>query len=105
MSTVEIETARSQWHDAHRRVEAARGDRTRYHRLHTLVDAVTDELRRRIGEHFTISELVGEYGRAERWSRPAAAAAATSESDLHDLALIEDAAFHLYARRALDYEP
>jgi len=105
VSAVQIEIARAQWQAAHERLEAVRNDRAQYDRLHAQVDAVTAELRRRIGDVFTLAELVEEYGRAERWSRDAAGTAATRSSDLQDVALVEDAAFHLYARGATDYKP
>ena len=105
VSAVEIEVARAQWQAAHDRLEAARSDRVYHHRLHAQVEAVTAELRRRVGDVFALSELVVEYGRAERWTRDAVAAVATRSSDLQDLALVEDAAFHLYARGATDYKP
>jgi hypothetical protein len=105
VSEVEILTARSQWQTANDRLEAAREDRSRYDRLHRQVDAVTAELRRRVGDVFTLGELVEEYGRAERWSRDAVASVAARTADLQDLALVEDAAFHRYARGASDYVP
>jgi hypothetical protein len=105
VSDVEIETARAQWASANDRLEAARDDRRRYDRLHAQVAAVSDELRRRIGDVFTLAELVAEYGRAERWTRDAAAEVAGRPADLQDVALVEDAAFHLYARGAIDYVP
>jgi hypothetical protein len=105
MSATEIEIARGQWADANRRLEEARNDRRRYERLHRQVDALLAELRRRLGGNFTLTELVQEYGRAERWSRDAATAVSESAAELQDLALVEDAAFHLYARGAVDYEP
>jgi hypothetical protein len=105
VSSAENEIARGQWADAHRRLQDLRGDAARYERLMRQVEAVSRELRRRIGEHFTLDELVREYGGAERWSRDAAAEVVETQRELQDLALVEDAAFHLYARGAVDYEP
>lgn len=105
MPSVEIEIARGQWADAHRRLEDLRHERALYDRLLRQVEAVTRELRRRLGEHFTLDELVGEYARAERWSRDAASQVVETAAELEDLALVEDASFHLYARGAVDYEP
>jgi hypothetical protein len=105
VSLAEIEIARLQWQTANDRLEAERGDRPRYDLLHRQVDAVTAELRRRIGDVFTLAELVDEYRRAERWSRDAAASVTTRMADLDDVALVEDTAFHRYARGASDYEP
>jgi hypothetical protein len=105
VSSAELEIARGQWADAYRRLEDSRRDRAAYDRLLRQVEAVTRELRRRIGEHFTIAELVSEYRRAEQWSRDAASQVVEKTSELEHLALVEDAAFHLYARGAVDYEP
>lgn len=105
VSSAEIEIARGQWAEAHRKLEDLRRDRSLHDRLLRQVDAVTRELRRRLGEHFTLDELVREYARAERWSREAASEVVETAAELENLALVEDAAFHLYARGAVDYEP
>lgn len=105
VSTAEIEIARSQWQDAHRRLQQTRRDRTRFERLMRQVEAVTEELRKRIGETFTTAQLVREYGGAERWTRSVLAELGPEARHVGDLALVEDAAFHLYARRAVDYQP
>jgi len=105
VSSAEIEIARGSWADAHRRLLDTRLDHARHERLMSQVDAVVAELRKRIGETFTLSELVREYARAERWVREAAGAVAEKPAELQDLALVEDAAFYLYARAAVDYEP
>ena len=48
---VEIELARQQWQDGSRRIERARSDPALYARLHSQVDVVIAELRRRIGQN------------------------------------------------------
>lgn len=107
MSEAEIETARQGWEDGNRRLEAERADRRRYLELLAQVEAVSAELRRRVGQTFTLADLVRAYGSAERWARDA-----VSETEPpppaswpRDLAVVTDAAFHLYARGARDYEP
>jgi hypothetical protein len=102
--SVQVETARHQWEEGYRRLQAAAADRSRYERLTAQVDAVTEELRRRLGQIFTLRELADEYARAERWSRDAVAATFPPPRP-EDLSTAEDAAFHLYARGARDYEP
>jgi hypothetical protein len=62
------------------------------------VDAVRDELRRRIGQTFTLAELAQVYLEADAWMRDAV-------SDPRELASIGAAAFHLHARGAVDYSP
>jgi hypothetical protein len=66
---------------------------------------LTEELRRRIGQTFTLAELAEAYRGAERWSRDAVADRTYGAAAPADLALVEDAAFHLYSRGAVDYTP
>jgi len=80
-------------------------DRARYDRLLAQVDALTEELRRRVGQTFTLQDLAEAYRGAERWSREAIAERAPEAARPADLALVEDAAFHLYARGATDFSP
>ena len=99
-----VDAARHQWEEGHRRIQASSGDRARHERLLAQVAAIGEELRRRVGEVFTLRELVEAYGDAERWIWEAVeerGAAARPE----DLALAQDAAFHLYSRGAGDFAP
>jgi hypothetical protein len=104
MSAV-VEHARQEWEESSRRLESEASDRQRYERLMEQVDAVGAELRRRIGETFTLSELVDVYAGAEAWSRDAVAATSPPPGWMGTLALVEGAAFHRYARGAVDYVP
>ena len=92
------ESTRQEWEEGYRRVQAARNDRRRYRTLMADVDIVRDELRRHIGQTFTIAELVRVYLDADAWMRDIV-------SDGHELATIGAAAFHLHARGATDYAP
>jgi hypothetical protein len=103
--SVSVENARREWEESHRRLTEEAGDRARHERLFEQVEAVTDELRRRIGPTFTLSELAEVYAGAERWSREAVAARRPPPGWLGTLALVEGAAFHLYARGAVDFTP
>jgi hypothetical protein len=69
------------------------------------VDVLTEELRRRIGQTFTLAELVAAYERAESWSREAIEERAPYPGWARTLSMVEDAAFHTYSRGARDYEP
>jgi hypothetical protein len=100
-----VENARREWEESSRTLEAAADDPARYRSLLDQVDAVLAELRRRIGQTFTLAELVDEYGRAERWSRDAVQEAAPAPGWPRTLSLVEGAAFHVYARGATDYAP
>ena len=99
-----VETIRREWEDGHRRLEALAGDETLYLRLLEQVEVVIDELRRRVGEIFTMAELAGAYEQADRWSREALEERGPARS-YRDAVLVGDAAFYLYARGASDYRP
>jgi hypothetical protein len=104
---VTLAVARHQWDDGARRLEATDRDSRRYRQLHALVDAVTDELRRRVGQTFTLDDLAAAYERSEDWVRDVVVARtpAKPEAGVRDTALIQDAAFGTYARAAQDYRP
>ena len=99
-----LETARQEWEEGYRRVQAEAGNRVRHERLLAGVDAITAELRRRLGQTFTLAELVEAYAGAERWSRDVLA---ESGADVwpSSLSAVEDAAFFLYSRGATDFRP
>jgi hypothetical protein len=102
---VDLELARHQWEDGNRRVEDARRDRARQLRLIGEVDAVTRELRRRLGQTFTLQELADAYAGSDRWVRETLDDVDPDGRPALDAATAADAAFHLYARGALDYAP
>jgi len=102
---VDLELARQQWGDGYRRLEERRGDRGRYERLLGQVDAVTAELRRRVGQTFTLGELAAVYDGADAWAREAVEDADEGPGAAHEVSTVGDAAFHLYARGATDYTP
>ncbi len=99
-----VETIRREWEDGHRRLQQLADDDALYHRLLEQVSVVIDELRRRVGEVFTLAELAGAYGDADRWSREALEERGPPRS-YRDATLVGDAAFYLYARGASDYRP
>ena len=102
MTEVAVESARQQWAIGHRRLADQTADRNLYLRLLAQVGLVLDELNRRVGQTFTLAELAEAYGDSDRWlldvlgSRP---------GGVTHLALVGDAAFHVYARGAVDYSP
>jgi len=102
--TVEIELARHQWAEGRRALERAGADPASSRRLARQVELVSAEIAARIGQVFTLAELVALYAGADRW------AAALIHDALDDEAPAQastaaDAAFDLYARRASDYAP
>jgi hypothetical protein len=102
---VEIELARQQWQDGSRRIERTRSDPALYARMHGLVGVVTAELRRRIGQTYTLAELADIYAAADEWARSALDDAEPDASTPPEVSTIADAAFYLYARGASDYAP
>ena len=99
-----VETTRREWEEGYRRLEAVADDQVLYNRLRDQVGVVIDELRRRIGETFTLGELVRAYEHSDRWSREALDERGDPRA-YRDAALVGDAAFHLYSRGASDYRP
>jgi hypothetical protein len=100
-----IDVARADWARAYEELEAQRGDRRRYLRLLAAVDAVTDALRARVGQTFTFGELLDAYDDVDLWGREAVSERAPYDGWPRDLVLVVDAAFHSYARGAVDFEP
>jgi hypothetical protein len=105
VSGAEVESARREWEDGHRRLLEQARDETARDRLLAQVDAVAAELRRRVGGVFTLRELTEAYARSEEWSRAVVAEQAPGPGWPRTLSLVEAAAFHQYARGAQDYEP
>lgn len=100
-----VESARHQWQDGHRRVEAvARTDARAHWRLLAQIEILTDELRRRIGQTFVLADLSAAYADSERWTQDALAESGVPVRPGEE-STAQDAAFHLYARRARDYAP
>jgi hypothetical protein len=101
MSAVAVENARLQWEDGYRRLNEHASDRPLYQRLLAQVGVLTDELNRRVGQTFTLADLAAAYEDADRWLLEVLPPGAGALQ----LGLVEDAAFHLYARGAVDYTP
>jgi hypothetical protein len=103
MSADATSLVRQEWEDGARRLEAERADHARYERLVSQVELVVDELRRRVGQTYSLDELAASYRDAERWAREVVGREATSPGWSRDLSLVLAAAFHAYQRGALDY--
>ena len=103
--SVAVENARAEWEEGHRRLEELAGDRPRYRRLLEQVEAVLDELSKRVGGTFTLAELADAYAGADGWVRQVVGERAASAGWPRTLTIVENAAFHAYQRGAVDYEP
>ena len=66
-----LESTRGEWAEGYRRLQAASSDRAQYERLLAEVALVLDQLRRRVGQTFTLGELASAYGDADRWVQEA----------------------------------
>jgi hypothetical protein len=64
-----LEAVRREWEDGYRRFEAASRDPVVADRLNAQLEVVTGELRKRIGQTFTLEELAVVYERADEWAR------------------------------------
>lgn len=95
-----LENALFQWEEGWRQLQAVEDPRAR--RLaDRVVDAIREELRRRIGPTFAAAELAELYGRGTDWCLQAAIdVAPAAEGDAQSLA---DAAFWIYLRGATDF--
>ncbi len=100
-----LDAARQQWAEGDRRLSAQVSDADAFEALMEQVEAVTEALRRRIGERFTLDELADVYGAADSWVLEAVAERAQRPGWVGKLSVAQDAAFHRYARGATDYSP
>jgi hypothetical protein len=102
---MDVELARHQWEDGNRRLQEVRRDRPRYGRLMGDVELVVADLRRRVGQHFTLAELANAYDGADDWVRELLDERFPDEPASHEPGTVTDAAFHVFARGASDYRP
>jgi hypothetical protein len=104
---VTVANARYQWEEGKRRLADEGLDTARSRHLAVLVDAVVDELRRRVGQRYTLAELAAAYEGAEDWVREVVLRSARPKfrAGIRDTVLIQDAAFGRYAQGASDYRP
>lgn len=102
-----LENARQQWEEGRRRLEDEGEDTARSRHLTALVEAVVDELRRRVGLTYTLAELALAYDGSEDWVRDVVVRATPprARAGIRDAAVVQDAAFAYYARGASDYRP
>ena len=95
---------RQEWEEGYRRLEAERSDRRRYETLLRQIEIVTEQLRKQVGQTYTLAELAGAYRDAERWAREVVQERVPSAGWPRDLTLVLAAAFHAYQRGATDYQ-
>ena len=103
MSSVEI--VRHEWESGTRQLEGCRDDDRRYRQLLELLDLILDELRKRVGQTYTLAELTAAYREAEPWARELLDERSTVPGWPRDLTTVLAAAFDAYQLGAVDYEP
>lgn len=91
-----------QWEEGQARLRELSGTREGPRALRA-VDAVRDELRRRIGPTFTAAELAELYSRGTDWCLEAARWALPEHAADLDPQAIVDGAFFMHLRGATDY--
>ncbi len=102
--SADLESARFEWEVSYRDLVEAARDPALEEPVRTQLAVISAELRRRVGGTFTLRELADEYAAADGWARDVLAEQAAPGWP-RTLALVEGAAFHLYARGAVDYTP
>ena len=103
--SVVVDVARREWEDGYRRFEAASRDPVAADKLNVQLEVVTAELRRRIGQTFTLEQLATVYRDADRWVQDALAEREREAGWPARMTTVQDAAFHVYSRGAVDYRP
>jgi hypothetical protein len=102
---VALQQTRVEWERGYRRFQEDVRETPRGEAVLAELEAVTAELRRRVGQTFTLAELAAAYAGSEAWTREAVEELEPTAGWPRRLATVTEAAFHLYSRGALDYEP
>jgi hypothetical protein len=100
-----LDAVRREWEDGYRRFQELSRDRVAADRLTVQLEVVGDELRKRVGQTFTLDELAAAYRDADDWARDAVSERAATPGWARTVSVVQDAAFHLYQRGAVDYTP
>jgi hypothetical protein len=100
-----LAVTRHEWEDGTRRLEATRGDARRYRELLDLLDLIRDDLRKRVGQTYTLEQLAAAYADAESWARELLDERSSTPGWPRDLTTVLAAAFDAYQLGAVDYAP
>ena len=79
--------------------------RRRYGQLLGFLSILLAELRRRVGQAYTLEDLAAAYADSERWASEVMQERAEAPGWARDLTTVLAAAFDAYQRGAIDYEP
>lgn len=105
LTVSQVSIARHEWEEGSRRLEAARDDSRRYGQLRDLLGLVHAEVRKRVGQTYTLEALAAAYADSERWAHDVLHERADAPGWPRDLTTVVAAAFDAYQRGAVDYEP
>jgi len=100
-----VDSARHDWEEGNRRFEAASRDPAAADRLSRQFDLISGELRRRVGGTFTVAMLATVYEGSDAWALQVVEEHAPTPGWARSVSMVGDAAFHVYARGAVDYTP
>jgi hypothetical protein len=104
VSELSVRLAREDWRSGERAVERALADPRRAPVARKVLQELEGELRRRLGQTYTLASLVALYADADRWARDAAQRTAPDAAWAQD-ASFADAACARAARNARDWTP
>ena len=99
----EVENAVLQWEEGYRRLEDVRSEPGLYRTLGRSVVAVQNELHKRLGSTFSVTELAALYREGADWALDVAMRARPEDLRRWDPSVAADAAFYLYMREAADF--
>lgn len=98
-----VDNALYEWEEGYSRLQALADRPALYRGVSAAIEAVRDELRRRVGATFTVADLADLYARGTDWCLEVAATVAPDRAVDWDPQVITDAAFHLHLRAARDW--
>ena len=104
MSELSVLLAREDWRAGERFVERVLADPRRAPVVRSVMLELERELRRRLGQTYTLAMLVTLYADADRWGREAAQRVAPEIPWAHDSVFADAACAHA-ARNARDWTP
>jgi hypothetical protein len=98
-----VDNALFEWEEGYRRLQELTDRPSLYTWVNQVIDAVRDDLRRRVGATFTVAELADEYGRGTEWVLEIANRMDPEGTISWDPQLLAGAAFHMHLRGAKDW--
>lgn len=104
VNELSVQLAREDWRAGERIVERILADPSRAPIAMSVMLELSRELRRRLGQTYTLAALTALYADADRWGREAAQRVAPEIGWAHD-SVFADAACARAARNARDWKP